>query len=87
MITYLDACQSCPPGLPDASPSLGAPEQVPGGVVTAHQCGTCGGAWNTLWQGGWPVERLLAPVSPDQAGRDRDVPGTGTGMKEAARAA
>lgn len=63
MITYLDACPECPPGIPDASPALGTPEAVPGGSVTAHQCGTCKTAWSTLWQAGWPVDRLTAPVA------------------------
>jgi hypothetical protein len=68
---YLDACPKCPPGIPDASPALGTPEQVPGGTVTAHQCGLCGAAWNTFWQGGWPVDRMNAPVVAD-AGLRRD---------------
>ena len=54
MITYLDACQACPPGIPDASPALGAPETVPGGLVTAHQCGMCEAAWSTCGATGGP---------------------------------
>ena len=71
MITYLDACPKCPPGIPDASPSLGAPETVPEGEVTAHQCGTCEAAWSTLWQDGWPVDRMTAPVALEDGTRDR----------------
>lgn len=63
MITYLDACPSCPPGIPPASPAAGSPEQVPEGTVTDHQCEVCEVAWSTLWQEGWPVERLIAPVA------------------------
>ncbi len=70
MITYLDACQSCPPGIPDASPALGPALDVNGGKVTDHQCAICETAWSTFWQGGWPVDRLIAPVS---ANRNRDV--------------
>jgi hypothetical protein len=70
IVTHLDACPVCPPGIPDASPSIGAPETAPEGAVTAHQCGTCETAWNTLWREGWPVDRLIAPVSPEQAALD-----------------
>ena len=63
MIVYLDACPECPPGIPDASPALGATERVPGGTVTSHQCGTCETAWSTYWRDGWPVDRLVALVS------------------------
>ena len=61
-LVYLDACPECPPGIPDASPALGAPEQAPGGIVTSHQCGTCETAWSTYWRDGWPVDRLVALV-------------------------
>jgi hypothetical protein len=80
MITYFDACQSCPPGIPDASPSLGDPETVPEGQITAHECGLCGAAWNTLWRGGWPVDRKVEPVSPEQAERNK---GRARGIAEA----
>ena len=64
-ITRLDACPACPPGIPDAAPSLGDPEQVPGGTVTAHQCGLCGSAWSALWRDGWVIDRLVAPVAAE----------------------
>ena len=73
MITYLDACQSCPPGIPDASPPLGPALDVNGGKVTDHQCSTCDTAWSTFWKDGWPIDRLIAPVSAGQASRNRDV--------------
>ena len=69
----IDACPVCAPGDPPASPVIGAPEQVPGGTVTAHQCAICETAWETFWRDGWPVDRLMAPVSPEQAERNRGV--------------
>ena len=72
-VIYLDACPECPPGIPPASPPVGDAEQVPGGIVTAHQCAVCAVAWETFWRDGWPVERLLTPVSPDRASRDRQA--------------
>ena len=66
-----DACPACPPGIPGASPPIGIPETVPGGVITAHQCGTCEAAWNTFWRGGWPVDRIMAPVAAARAERNR----------------
>jgi hypothetical protein len=68
---YTDACPACVPGDPPASPPIGAPEQVPGGTITAHQCVVCTTAWNTFWRDGWPIDRLIAPVSPEQASRHR----------------
>ena len=65
MITYLDACPSCPPGIPDASPAIGEPEEVSGGTVTDHHCGTCKTAWSTLWRDGWPVDRLTAETAAE----------------------
>lgn len=66
MITYLDACPSCPPGLPDPAPSAGYPEHTPGGLVTTHQCSLCSCAWSALRQDGWVIERVLVPVVPDR---------------------
>ena len=71
MITYLDACPRCPPGIPEASPSLGPALDVDGGKVTDHQCSACETAWSTFWRDGWPVERLIAPVSAVRASRNR----------------
>jgi hypothetical protein len=68
---HLDACPVCQPGIPDASPALAPPEVVPGGTLTAHQCEACGTAWETFWRDGWPIDRLIAPVTPEQAGRHR----------------
>ena len=60
---HSDACQSCDPGVPDASPPQGFPEFTRAGLVTSHLCGVCGSAWSTLWHAVWPVERLSAPVA------------------------
>ena len=68
---YADACQVCPPGIPDASLPLNTPEAVPGGVVTTHRCGTCETAWTTFWRDCWPVDRLIAPIGAEQAARNR----------------
>ena len=62
-VVYLDACPSCPPGIPDASPATGPALDVNGGTVTDHQCGLCGIAWSTLWWAGWPVEQTVASVA------------------------
>ena len=68
---FHDACPACAPGDPPASPPVGTPEQVPGGALTAHQCAVCETAWNTFWRDGWPVDRLIASVSAEQAERNR----------------
>ena len=68
-----DACQVCAPGDPPASPPVGTPLQVPPGTVTAHQCALCGAAWETLWRDGWPIDRMLAPVAPDDGARNRET--------------
>lgn len=73
MTGLADACPACDPGIPPASPAVGTALQVPGGVITAHECSVCGAAWETFWRDGWPIDRLLAPVSPDQASRNRAV--------------
>ena len=68
----VDACPVCQPGIPDASLSLSEPEDVNGGQVTDHQCASCGTAWSTFWDRyGWPIERLIAPVTPDWAAEHR----------------
>ena len=70
----VDACPVCQPGIPDASLPLGPAESVNGGQVTDHQCGSCGTAWSTFWDRyGWPIDRLIAPVSPEQAAEHRAV--------------
>jgi hypothetical protein len=71
--TAADACPVCSPGIPDASPAIGEPEQVPGGTVSTHQCGLCGSAWLAFWRDGWVIDRLLAPVGAVQADINRGV--------------
>lgn len=67
-----DACPVCDPGIPPASLAVGEPQTVPGGTITAHECSVCGAAWETFWDHwGWPIDRLLADVTPDQASRNR----------------
>jgi hypothetical protein len=68
---YTDACPVCGPGDPPASPPAGFPRRVPGGLLTAHQCAVCSTAWETFWREGWPIDRLIAPVGPEQAARNR----------------
>jgi hypothetical protein len=71
-VTLADACPACQPGVPDASPALTS-EPVNGGALTTHQCEACGTAWETFWRDGWPVDRLIAPVAPDDAEIHRGV--------------
>jgi hypothetical protein len=69
----VDACPVCQPGIPDAALPLSS-EDANGGRVTDHQCASCGTAWSTFWdRHGWPIERLIAPVSPEQAAEHREV--------------
>jgi hypothetical protein len=69
-----DACPVCPPPFDhDACPAAGEPEEVSGGTVTSHQCGLCGSAWSAFWRDGWVIDRLIAPVAPDDAGLHRGV--------------
>ena len=69
-----DACPACPPGIPDAALPVGPVAEVDGGRVADYECSSCGCAWSTWWDRyGFPVDRLLAPVSPDRASRNRDV--------------
>ena len=62
-----DACPVCPPGIPDAAPALAPPMPANGGSLTAHQCEACGTAWETFWRAGWPIDRLIAPVTSRRA--------------------
>ncbi len=72
-MVIIDACPVCQPGIPAAAPALADPEPVNGGTITPHQCPACGTAWETFWdRWGWPVDRLWAPVSPEQAARNAD---------------
>jgi hypothetical protein len=67
-LLYPDACPVCPPGDHDACLPVGIPEPVNGGMLADYQHGYCGTAWTTWFtQDGWPVERSIAPVSPEQA--------------------
>jgi hypothetical protein len=68
----IDACPVCPPGEPEASLPVGPVSEVNGGRVADYQCSSCETAWSTWWdRWGWVVERLIAPVSPEQADRHR----------------
>jgi hypothetical protein len=68
-----DACPVCPPGVPDAAFPVSPPETVKGGTLAQYECGTCGTGWETWFTAdGWPAGRLIAPVSPAQAERNRD---------------
>ena len=67
MITYLDACPRCDPGTVPASPATGYPETIPEGLVTNHQCGSCGVCWSAVRREGWVIARLSAPVRADSA--------------------
>ena len=71
--TLTDACPASVPGDHPASLPVGAPEQVPGGIITAHQCAVCATAWETYWRDGWPIDRLIAPVCAGQAERNREA--------------
>ena len=74
ILTPADACPVCDPGIPEASLPIGPAELVNGGQVTNHQCASCGTAWSTFWDRyGWPVDRLIAPVSTESATEHREV--------------
>ena len=72
MAACSDACPVCDPGVPDASPAQ-ASVPVPGGTATFHECTGCGTRWVTFWRDGWRVERLLVPVTREQAAVNRGV--------------
>ena len=69
-----DACPVCPPPFDhDACPPT-AIQAAAGGIITAHSCPRCGSSWRLwcdIW--GWPVVRVLDPVSPAQAVINRGV--------------
>lgn len=57
-----DICPSC--AIPDPSLPLGDLEDVDGGTLASYQCGSCGMAWQTLFDAHWwVVDRLAAPVA------------------------
>ena len=59
----VDACPSCPPGIPDAALPLSAPEAADGETLASYECGACGTAWQTLFDAHWwAIDRSIAPV-------------------------
>jgi hypothetical protein len=68
-----DACPACHPGIPDAALPTSA-DPVPGGIVAAYDCGSCGARWRT-WHScdGWPAARVLEPVTDEQAEINKGV--------------
>jgi hypothetical protein len=67
-----DACPVCPPPFDRPACPAVAIQGTPGGTLTAHGCAFCGSSWWTwrdVW--GWPAERKLDPVSPEQAEANR----------------
>jgi len=68
-----DACPVCPPGIPDASLPIGPVLEVNGGRVADYQCSACETAWSAFFdRWGFPIDRLIAPVSSELAARHRD---------------
>ena len=68
-----DACPVCPPGFPAAALPAGPVTEANGGRLADYQCPACAAAWSTWWDRfGWPIERLIAPVAPEDATRHRD---------------
>jgi hypothetical protein len=67
-----DACPVCPPGEADASLPVGPVTEVNGGRVADYQCSACETAWSA-WSDrfGFVHDRLIAPVSPEQAEQHR----------------
>jgi hypothetical protein len=67
-----DACPVCHPGdAPVAFPS-GPVRTTAGGKLAAYACHLCGTIWHTLWHAdGWPADRKIEPVTPEQAQRNR----------------
>jgi hypothetical protein len=65
----IDACQVCdPPFDRPGCPALTVSPSEGRGTVTSHECGWCGSSWR-LWSDmyGFPVLRILDPVSPADA--------------------
>lgn len=59
-----DACPVCLPG--DVPAAFPQPAGDP--AVRVYACGYCGARWRTRRDGdGWPVERVLEPVTPEEA--------------------
>jgi hypothetical protein len=66
-----DACPVCLPGdHPATQPYRAVPANR--GVLASYECAACGTVWETWFDGdGWPIDRLIAPVTPEQAARNR----------------
>ena len=74
MTNLTDACPVCPPPFDRGGcPALTA-TPAEGGTVTSHECGWCGSSWRT-WRDvyGWPVIRIVDPVSAADAEIHRGV--------------
>ena len=71
--TLPDACPVCHPGdAPVAFPSR--EQRAAGGRLATYACRLCGAIWHTLWHAdGWPADRKIEPVTPEQAERNRAV--------------
>jgi len=68
-----DACPACPPGDAPAALPVTPAAEINGHRVADYQCTACETAWTAAFDRyGWPVERLIAPVAPEQAARHRD---------------
>jgi hypothetical protein len=68
-----DACQVCDPFDHPGCPAVTV-QPAASGTVTSHECGWCGSSWRTFRDVyGWPVVRILDPVSPAQAEINRGV--------------
>lgn len=69
-----DACPVCPPPFDHDGCPPTAIQGAGAGIITAHACPRCGSSWR-LWcdTSGWPVVRVLDPVSPAQAVINRGV--------------
>jgi len=67
-----DACPVCPPPFDRGPCPVLAIQAASGGTLTSHECAHCGSSWQ-LWRDawGWPVERKLDPISPEQAEANR----------------
>jgi hypothetical protein len=65
-----DACMVCHPGdAPVAFPSR--VQRTAAGRLATYTCRLCGAIWHTLWhEDGWPADRRLEPVTPEQAARN-----------------
>jgi hypothetical protein len=74
MIAPADACPVCPPPFDCGGCPALTVSPAEGGTVTSHECGGCGSSWRT-WRDvyGWPVIRIVDPVSAADAEIHRGV--------------